>query len=167
MLQDCSSPACYLLCSWQIIFTKLEHFSSSKMFIPEERGLYLQEITQKSSCKSLFLSSCMCCLVCHLGHGGGTPNSRIMQPWVGHGWPLIGEENLMVHIPTWVIYLYAKTEWRCRGCALSTPSRNTIERNRNEKEISKQMWFSETEEQFILSTASKNLENIWKSQKTS
>lgn len=53
------------------------------------------------------------------------------------------------------------------GAGVVLPPPKEHHRNRDEKEISKQMWFSETEEQFILSTASKNLENIWKSQKTS
>lgn len=81
--------------------------------------------------------------------------------------PLVDEENLMVYETALVNFVYIMTGWRVYAF-FSPPkkgkSQKEIETKR--KQVNK-CGFKETEGQFILSTASKNLENIWKSQKTS
>lgn len=102
------------------------------------------------------------------GMSGPTSQLEGKHCAMGLGGPLVDEENLTVHEPTSRIYVCVKAGWGIQGLC-STPPRKGKPQKETEmkrKQVNK-CGFTETEEQFILSTASENLENIWKSQKTS
>lgn len=81
----------------------------------------------------------------------------------------VGEQNLMLYEAASVNSVYIIAGQRCKLCAFFFPLKKGKPQKETEmkrKQVNK-CGFTETEGQFILSTASKNLENIWKSQKTS
>lgn len=78
------------------------------------------------------------------------------------------EENLMVYETASLKCVYIMAGRRCRvyDCFCPKKGKPQKETETERKQVNK-CGFTETEGQFILSTASTNLENIWKSQKTS
>lgn len=121
-----------LLGARQVGLTKPEHSSSSEMPASEDRGLHLEYLREKRRCYGLFL---------RLAWGDPPIIAGGSSCALGLGGPPEDEENLTVHEPSSGIYVCVNAGWGTGVVPHPSKKRKTTERNRDEKETSKQMRF--------------------------
>lgn len=140
-----------------------------KIFHSRKKEVFTCRKTQKRATVTVYswVYSGMCCPVPYLGQGcgGAHPSPWGMQVCIAQMW--MRKILWFMRWLQWIVFIL----WLGKGASFvlfffPKKGKRQKEMEMKRKQVNK-CGFTETEGQFILSTASKNLENIWKSQKTS